>query len=499
MFNNNNNSTFKKLIFNYASLLAFIYILPLFLQKTEVLFFFPNEIDDISLGIWSLLESLLTFINSDSKSGMITTQLTWVYSFDNFTFCFTFFSNLFTLEEIKLIFESFNSLNGLKSSRIISFNLLWSYNPYEYLHDIINTNFNSILENSKNLPFTNIFLTYNNQNIEFFLQIKDFISNQIAILSSAELLFRKKILNFFLDNSGFMFVMTLMILLLNKSTNLIFTLISFLGFAVLSGFLIIFWGSEYIGLCVILIYGAAIPVLALYIIMLVNVDLIQWLFFIESVKDFNLKKQFKYVIIAFMLSLTIFFFNHYSINFFFVENFYLNFLVKHFVYILIIKRFLCMIDTSYGFTNPSELGLSIFTTDIDKVATAAFKISFNELFALVLLLLVAIIVVISISRPTKFLNQVISFETFQINKELYRILATAWNEKHAMTYRFGVLLSNMIQDWEPFVGEIDDDDVRLFLTLHHFFWVVDMGNQPYRLLTYFYFPRWSNWKNKNLK
>jgi glucan phosphoethanolaminetransferase (alkaline phosphatase superfamily) len=84
-----------------------------------------------------------------------------------------------------------------------------------------------------------------------------------------------------------------------------------------------------------------------------------------------------------------------------------------------------MIDTAYGLTNPSELGLNFFTTDIDKVATAAFKISFNELFALVLLLLVAIIVVISISRPTKFLNQVISFETFQINKELYRILAVA--------------------------------------------------------------------------
>jgi hypothetical protein len=271
----NDFSIFKKLILNYASLLAFIYLLSFFFPKTEVLSFFPNEIDNISLGIWSLLESLLTFINSDLKSGTLTTQLTWVYYFDNFTFCFTFFSNLFTLEEIKLIFESFNGLNNFNSSQLISFNLLRSYNPYEYLHDIFSTNFNLIFQTSKNLPFTDIFSLYNSKNIEFFLQIKDFISNQIAVISSAEILFRKKILNFFLDNSGFMFLMTLLILLLNKSTNLIFTLISFLGFAILSGFLIIFWGSEYIGLCVILIYGAAIPVLALYIIMLVNVDLIQ--------------------------------------------------------------------------------------------------------------------------------------------------------------------------------------------------------------------------------
>jgi NADH:ubiquinone oxidoreductase subunit 6 (subunit J) len=62
---------------------------------------------------------------------------------------------------------------------------------------------------------------------------------------------------------------------LTTAVNLIYALLHFLFFAILSGLLIIFWGSVYIGFCVLLIYGAAIPVLALYIIMLVNVDLIQ--------------------------------------------------------------------------------------------------------------------------------------------------------------------------------------------------------------------------------
>jgi hypothetical protein len=74
----------------------------------------------------------------------------------------------------------------------------------------------------------------------------------------------------------------------------------------------------------------------------------------------------------------------------------------------------------------------------------------------------------------------------------------AWNEKHAITYRFGVLLSNMIQDWEPFLGIIDDDDIRLLFTLHYFHWAVDMGDQSYRFLTYLYWTRESNRKNKNL-
>jgi len=67
--------------------------------------------------------------------------------------------------------------------------------------------------------------------------------------------------------------------------NLIYSLLHFLFFAVLSGMLIIFWGATYIGFCVLLIYGAAIPVLALYIIMLVNVDLIQRLFFVEHLSN----------------------------------------------------------------------------------------------------------------------------------------------------------------------------------------------------------------------
>jgi hypothetical protein len=51
----------------------------------------------------------------------------------------------------------------------------------------------------------------------------------------------------------------------------------------------------------------------------------------------------------------------------------------------------------YSVDNIYDLPLLFYTSDIDKVAVAAFKISYNELLALVLLLLVAIIVVISIS------------------------------------------------------------------------------------------------------
>jgi len=47
-----------------------------------------------------------------------------------------------------------------------------------------------------------------------------------------------------------------------------------------------------------------------------------------------------------------------------------------------------------------DLVLSFYSSDLDKVASAAFHTSSNELLALVFLLLIAIIVVISISRPT---------------------------------------------------------------------------------------------------
>lgn len=490
---------FKKLIYNYFCLVVLIQIFWYFTYNEDIILFAPAEVDYISLCIWAVLESILTVINSDSTTGLLTLQLTWIFSFDNFELCYKFFSNLFTMEEVKVLFENFNNLISHNSFQPIIFNVVWSYNPYEYFHDLVSSNINSVIYNFQNSPFIYIFTFYNSDKIEFFLLLKDFISNQIVILLSAELIFWKKILTFFFDNSGFMLLMTTLILILNKSTNLIYTLVSFLGFTILSGLLIIFWGGEYIGLCVLLIYGAAIPVLALYIIMLVNVDLIQWLFFLESVKDFTLKRQSKYVGIAFILALLIFFLNQYSLEFYLIENFYVHFLIKHFVYILIIKWFLAFIDTAYGLTNPIELGLSLFTSDIDKVATSAFKFSFNELFALVLLLLIAIIVVISISRSSIFPNQVISFELYSINWELYWVLAELWNEKHAITYRLGLLLTNMAKDRIPFVGKADDDDLWLLISLHYYFWVVKMGDQPYRHLIYMYFPWLSNRKNWNLK
>ena len=129
-----------------------------------------------------------------------------------------------------------------------------------------------------------------------------FYEYQLNLLKIIESIFIKKIINFFLINLLFLLIITFSLAYMCKSTNLIYTLISFLIFAVSMGIFAIVWGAEYIGLCIILIYGAAIPVLALYIIMLVNVDLIQRLFFIESQKSLSIKKQFFYFIFFIFIS-----------------------------------------------------------------------------------------------------------------------------------------------------------------------------------------------------
>jgi len=66
-------------------------------------------------------------------------------------------------------------------------------------------------------------------------------------------------------------------------------------------------------------------------------------------------------------------------------------------YLLLAKRYFKTLDISYSTESIYDLSLSFHNSDIDKVASAAYKISYNELLALVFLLLIAIIVVISIS------------------------------------------------------------------------------------------------------
>jgi len=130
----------------------------------------------------------------------------------------------------------------------------------------------------------------------------------------------------------------------------------------------------------------------------VNVDLIQRLFFIEHITSFSLKEKLKrFLIIAIIIFLL---FSSFRFSPFFIayDNAFLNELTEDVFYLLLAKRYLYGLTYSYGIENAYDLAFSFRSSDIDKVASAAFAISYNELLALVFLLLVAIIVVISISR-----------------------------------------------------------------------------------------------------
>ena len=171
-------------------------------------------------------------------------------------------------------------------------------------------------------------------------------------------------------------------------------------FAVLSGILILVWGNSYIAFCVLLIYGAAIPVLALYIIMLVNVDLIQRLFFNEYLASTHtIEKRKKFILLLFIFSYFIFSLRNINYSLTTIEYPWLNEIYKNIFFSILTEKYFSSIQFSYGYTNIYDLVLSFYSSDIDKVASTAFKTSFNELLALVFLLLIAIIVVISISRP----------------------------------------------------------------------------------------------------
>lgn len=427
------------------------------------------------------------FMIIEDEVVLLTSQVTWVFSLDNFDLYVNFLKNLLTLEEIELLFKTFKEFETLNDFSNINMEIRDIYSSLNYKTDYINSLVDYFLLDLSTNNFSKLDENCWPTN-EFFIQIWNFISNQLSLIESVEILFRKKIINFYFYNFFFIGILSLTILILNQSTNLIYTLLSFLSFAIISGLIIIFWGSEYIGLCVLLIYGAAIPVLALYIIMLVNVDLIQWLFFIESVKNFTLKKQFNYVLISFACACSIFFLNSTDVTFELSSKiFFLKILIKNLFFLMLIRRYLNLIDTSYGLVLPSEIPLNFNNTDIDKVASAAFKLSFNELFALVLLLLVAIIVVISISRPSNITSKIISYERYTINQPLYTYLLNQSLKKEGIIFWVSLILTALSLIWEPFVGFMPYE-YWFYWTLHLFFQVHSMGEIPYRKVMYLIEP-----------
>lgn len=255
--------------------------------------------------------------------------------------------------------------------------------------------FEHAIINNKFLDLTYLFL-----NLPLDFNIKNVFLEEFFILNTITFFFKKKIIFFFLLN---LIILTLMLFNLSnlyKSINLIYALLHFLMFAVLSGILILVWGNSYIAFCVLLIYGAAIPVLALYIIMLVNVDLIQRLFFNEYLASTHtIEKRKKFILLLFIFSYFIFSLRNINYSLTTIEYPWLNEIYKNIFFSILTEKYFSSIQFSYGYTNIYDLVLSFYSSDIDKVASTAFKTSFNELLALVFLLLIAIIVVISISRP----------------------------------------------------------------------------------------------------
>lgn len=249
---------------------------------------------------------------------------------------------------------------------------------------------NTIISNANLLTQKDFF----EKNLKEFYII--FLYNQLTFLNLVILFLRKKIFIFMFINLSLFILMLWNLYKLATASNLIYSLIHFLFFAILSGLIALFWGSTYIGFCILLIYGAAIPVLALYIIMLVNVDLIQRLFFVEHQENksfFSLLVRSSTFLIILMLLLTTL-----------VDNLILTQSAPQFniytilFYFILAKRYIKFLEISYTNESIYDLNTNFYYSDIDKVASAAFYFSTNELIALVLLLLIAIVVVIGISR-----------------------------------------------------------------------------------------------------
>jgi NADH:ubiquinone oxidoreductase subunit 6 (subunit J) len=234
-----------------------------------------------------------------------------------------------------------------------------------------------------------------------FFTLKTRLVAEIFFINFFSIFLKKKIILFTFFNFFLVILMLYNLYKLYDAINLIYALLHFLYFAILAGLLILLWGSTYLAFCIILIYGAAIPVLALYIIMLVNVDLIQRLFFFEHINKKKISERYKGLLILIFFSIySIFCFRQINLELIASELPWLQEIYQITTYFSLMKRQFDLSLFSNNYPTIFDLVLSFYSSDLDKVASAAFRTSYNELLALVFLLLIAIIVVISISRPT---------------------------------------------------------------------------------------------------
>lgn len=332
---------------------------------------------------------------------------------------------------------------------------------------------------------------------EFHAEIfKTFISTQLLLLDLTILFLKKKVLLFFFLNFFIFCLMLWNLIRLCTAINLIFSLLHFLFFAVLSGLLLIFWGATYIGFCVLLIYGAAIPVLALYIIMLVNVDLIQWLFFVEHVSNKIFFRKFKKFLFLF---LSIFLLITSALNY---ENFFLNTdnsmsnIYWTVFYFLLAKWYFNTLNVTYSVDSVYDLPLTFYSSDLDKVASAAYKISYNELIALVFLLLIAIIVVISISWTSKKLDKDF-YETTSIDTDIFIKFVDFWIKRTFMQTKRAWLVHNFfwIQSLKNFYANyLNSNEFFLYKP----YWdakVTDFNAGKQKDIRYFMISPYSEWYN----
>lgn len=363
-----------------------------------------NCLNNLILDITNISLNIMFIINFEKNTPLI--NLDWEINLFNYTsasldilnnskeFIFqhwVFINELLSVNDY-LLFLKNNSF--LSKAFFFQIELVESWYFYQttftqtYIFSELLQNYVTDSENSLYNTITNLSVKPN---------LANFYNYQYNFIKIIELFFLEKVFFFLSLNTIILLIIIFSLFLMCKSTNLIYTLISFLVFTVTTGFFSLVWGAEYIGLCIILIYGAAIPVLALYIIMLVNVDLIQWLFFIESIKSFSFIKVLLIILTSLIFSfISVSFFLKGTPNSFTNSINYNSWCQLEIIYL--IKWYMLSNSISFGFINNFDLSLFPYFTDIDKVASAAFKVSYNELFALVLLLLIAIIVVLSISR-----------------------------------------------------------------------------------------------------
>jgi len=92
--------------------------------------------------------------------------------------------------------------------------------------------------------------------------------------------------------------------------------------------------------------------------MLVNVDLIQRLFFIEHVASFSLKEKLKRFLIIAVIIFLLFSSFRFSPFFMVYDNTFLNQLSEDVFYLLLAKRYLHGLTYSYGVENAYDLALS---------------------------------------------------------------------------------------------------------------------------------------------